>query len=37
MYLNGILLYVETIPGIREGGVENSGEGVSKYDISDIF
>jgi hypothetical protein len=39
MYINGKMMLVETIPGIREreGDKENNGAGEFKYDIFDIL
>jgi hypothetical protein len=38
MYVNAKMISVETVPGIRRGGVwENSGGGEFKYDIFDTL
>jgi hypothetical protein len=38
MYVSGMMSLVETIPGMRVGGIKkNDGEGKFKYDIFDIL
>jgi hypothetical protein len=38
MYINAKMIPVETIPGIREGGMkENNGGGEFKYDLFDTM